>query len=259
MTFWTNCSKIIWKRRHPSRSSKNAIRSRSHRAMIAPRTGSRDPSTNRDQRVQASSGGAGSQDQRRRPSESDGEFRSRKGGISRRNCQSALGLGFLILSSIAPGRRRPLDFLKELVEIPSGTKQIDAVNQRAGADLRSRLQKPSGSKSNSSSNPLGENRSGKLLLATRVFQNSPKRIPRFVTLVMHADTVFEPESGFTRWNPKDAGVVNGPGVIDDKGGVVVALTGLENILVKIPRHRFLSASFRHRAKRPVQSASRICI
>ena len=57
-------------------------------------------------------------------------------------------------------------------------------------------------------NPLGENRSGKLLLATRIPKSA--KDPRFVTLVMHADTVFEPESGFTRWNPKDAGVVQRP-------------------------------------------------
>ena len=81
-------------------------------------------------------------------------------------------------------------------------------------------------------NPMGSKRSGTLLIGTRVAKS--RTDTKFVTFVMHADTVFEPSSGFTKWIQVDPDTVNGPGVIDDKGGVVVALTGLEQYLSKHP-------------------------
>ena len=60
--------------------------------------------------------------------------------------------------------------------------------------------------------------------------------PPYVTFVTHADTVFEKNSDFRGmvWNA-DRTWVTGPGVIDDKGGIVVALTGLQAFLEKHPK------------------------
>ncbi len=52
-----------------------------------------------------------------------------------------------------------------------------------------------------------------------------------VTLIMHADTVFEPFHPFQHWKlSADEKTAVGPGVIDDKGGIVVALEGLRKFL-----------------------------
>lgn len=53
----------------------------------------------------------------------------------------------------------------------------------------------------------------------------------FVTLVTHADTVFEKESDF-RGIKIDGEWAYGPGVIDDKGGIVVAVEGLRQFAAK---------------------------
>lgn len=49
----------------------------------------------------------------------------------------------------------------------------------------------------------------------------------------HADTVFEKDSGFLEFKLNEKqNTATGPGVIDDKGGIVVALLGLEKFLEK---------------------------
>ena len=56
-----------------------------------------------------------------------------------------------------------------------------------------------------------------------------------MNLVTHADTVFDPESGFLNFTLDEAqGIATGPGVIDDKGGIVIALEGLKRFFT---RHR----------------------
>jgi glutamate carboxypeptidase len=47
-----------------------------------------------------------------------------------------------------------------------------------------------------------------------------------VLLIGHLDTVFEPSSPLQRFERVDANRVNGPGIADMKGGIVVALTAL---------------------------------
>jgi glutamate carboxypeptidase len=46
-------------------------------------------------------------------------------------------------------------------------------------------------------------------------------------MVCHADTVFESDTGFLRFELLDAVAARGPGVIDDKGSMVVLLLALE--------------------------------
>jgi glutamate carboxypeptidase len=118
------------------------------------------------------------------------------------------------------------DFLKALVEIPSGTRQRDAVDQvqtRLGHELEGL-----GFAVHYVANPKGAEVSGKLLEATREGAPGPAansvKPAKYVTLLMHADTVFEPNSGFSGWQEEEkTQTARGPGVIDNKGGMVVAL------------------------------------
>ena len=65
--------------------------------------------------------------------------------------------------------------------------------------------------------------------------NQPSKTILFVT---HADTVFPEKSSFQsiHWN-EDRSVAIGPGVIDDKGGIIVALLALEK-LAALPDRNF---------------------
>jgi glutamate carboxypeptidase len=49
---------------------------------------------------------------------------------------------------------------------------------------------------------------------------------RRMLLIGHLDTVFEPDSPFQRFSLKDPGTAEGPGVGDDKGGMVVMVAAL---------------------------------
>ncbi|WP_394831545.1 M20/M25/M40 family metallo-hydrolase [Pendulispora rubella] len=111
--------------------------------------------------------------------------------------------------------------MQELVRIPSGTRNVagvDAVQERMAADLRKL-----GFSVQFQANAQGP--SGKLMVATRRGDDA-----RYITFVTHADTVFEDGSSFEVTS--DPSIAKGPGVIDAKGGSVVALLGLERFLQK---------------------------
>jgi glutamate carboxypeptidase len=74
------------------------------------------------------------------------------------------------------------------------------------------------------SNPLGETTSAPLFVAERMGEKS-----EFITFIMHADTVFEPSSPFQHFKV-DGDIINGPGVMDDKGGIVMIARTLEMLL-----------------------------
>lgn len=108
--------------------------------------------------------------------------------------------------------------LKELVEINSGSSNVDGVSKVQHwieAELKA----------------LGFNleiRPDHLLIATRTGPESQSRI---VTFLVHADTVFEKNSDFQHFIEKEDGkTAIGPGVIDEKGGIVVAIEGLRRFL-----------------------------
>jgi glutamate carboxypeptidase len=116
-----------------------------------------------------------------------------------------------------------VDLLKRLVEQNSGSGQIDGVNavqsilkgELEALGFEARLMPP----------PDGV-KTGDLLVAERI-----GRKPAFITFIIHADTVFEPNSGFTEFKRSADGLsASGPGVIDDKGGAVVLLAGLKEAL-----------------------------
>lgn len=122
------------------------------------------------------------------------------------------------------------DRLKALVEINSGTSNVEGVD-RVQSWLRDELKQ------------LGfetELRPDRLLLATLKGQDS-----RTLSILVHADTVFESSSAFQHFSlSADGKSATGPGIIDDKGGIVVALEGLKRFLSSHkPKHnlRFISS------------------
>lgn len=121
-------------------------------------------------------------------------------------------------------------FLEKLVYINSGTNNTVGVNN-VQKRVKERLENM-GFTTVFKTNP--KDNTGDLLVATRKGQSK-----QFITLVMHADTVFEPDSKFSRLiYLSDGKSVTGPGVIDDKGGIIVALNGLEDFLSKNPTPKY---------------------
>lgn len=90
-------------------------------------------------------------------------------------------------------------------------------------------------------NPEGSDTSGKLLVGTLAGESKT-----YISLIMHSDTVFEPSAPFQKITfSSDGKTANGPGVIDDKGGVIIALEGLKTLVQtgRKPKHpiRFIVA------------------
>ncbi len=128
----------------------------------------------------------------------------------------------------------PVTLLKELVEISSGSANLDGVNsvqKRFAKELQAL-----GFKIELRDYP--QNKYAKLLIAT--FTGTEKKPEtKFITFLVHADTVFEKSSGFIEFKMSaDKKTATGPGVIDDKGGMVVALEALKEFLKKNPQPHF---------------------
>ena len=117
-------------------------------------------------------------------------------------------------------------FLRELVSISSGTASINGVNE-VQEKVAVRL-KALGFNVEMKPNPQSGIISGKQLSATLKGQD-----PRYITLVGHADTVFEKLNPFEV--SADGKIALGSGVSDNKGGLVVGLGALENYLNTIPK------------------------
>lgn len=144
--------------------------------------------------------------------------------------RNALLLAASLLTPFVQAQDTPAELLKKIVDIDSGTSQIENVN-RVQAVIQTQLD-AMGFTTTLKVNPLGESTSGKLLIGTL-----PGVSPDFITFITHADTVFEKDSGFTGYH-FDKDTARGPGVIDDKGGVVVALTGLRDYLSAHPKPHY---------------------
>ena len=121
------------------------------------------------------------------------------------------------------GASNDVSLLKELVDINSGSKNIigvKTVQTRVETEL-----KQLGFSTSYIENPKGQ--SAPMLVGIL----KGKQSDRYVTLITHADTVFEPESGFLKFSESaDSSQLLGPGVGDDKGGIVIALAGLRKLL-----------------------------
>ncbi len=128
---------------------------------------------------------------------------------------------FVYSFSGAAGLSKEAGFLKELVSISSGSKDVSGVNQ-VQEKIASHL-KTLGFQVDLKANPKGESVSGKQLLATLKGSDS-----KFITLIGHADTVFEKLNPFQVM--EDGNTAKGSGVSDNKGGVVVGVAALERFL-----------------------------
>jgi glutamate carboxypeptidase len=111
-----------------------------------------------------------------------------------------------------------LALLKRLVDINSGTSNMSGVYQ-VGNIIRQQLQQL-GFKTYWVSEPNYMKRAG-TLVAERKGNNTQRLL-----LIGHLDTVFPPESQFQKFELKTH-TAKGPGIIDDKGGVVVLLYALK--------------------------------
>ena len=113
--------------------------------------------------------------------------------------------------------------LKEIVAINSGSANI------AGVKALQEKIKPwfeeLGFKTEFKKNPDGDSISAPMLIATYPGENSEQ-----VSFIMHADTVFEPSSPFQKMEMVNDHWLKGPGVIDDKGGIIVFLAAMKKYL-----------------------------
>ena len=139
----------------------------------------------------------------------------------------------LLLSSLATAESKtPTAFLRELVEIDSGSANSEGVNRVQDA-VAKRL-KTLGFTVERFNNPDSLSKSGQLLVGTL-----KGRSEKTVTLLGHVDTVFELSAGFRGFKlSADGSTAIGPGVADAKGGIVVALAGLEKFLHENPNPPF---------------------
>ena len=132
----------------------------------------------------------------------------------------SLLLFLLLTAPISAHSETNADRLTKLISINSGSANLAGV-LKVQETLRPWLEEL-GFKTEFLKNPYGDSVSAPLLLATR-----PGSRPEHITFIMHADTVFEPSSPFQTSEMIDPHTLRGPGVIDNKGGILVALTGLK--------------------------------
>ena len=131
---------------------------------------------------------------------------------------------FFIIPHIAFASDSSKDLLKKLVEVSSGSNDVVGVTQVQNM-ISDEL------KNINFQTELIQSTTGKLgplLIGTLKGKSS-----KYITFIVHADTVFEKSSGFTTYQiSNDGKTAKGPGVIDDKGGIVVLLSGLKEYLNK---------------------------
>ncbi len=112
---------------------------------------------------------------------------------------------------------RHVKLLEDLVRVNSGTMNLKGVEQ-VGRMMRAELE-PLGFEVKWV--PMGHIGRAGHIVATHKGDGRGKRL----LLIGHLDTVFEPDSPFQGWTRK-GDIVEGPGVGDDKGGMVVIVAAL---------------------------------
>jgi glutamate carboxypeptidase len=134
---------------------------------------------------------------------------------------------FLVFGSFAQatGTTPETTFLSELVSISSGSLDASGVN-RVQDKMAEKL-KALGFSIELIEGTDASAHSGKALVATLKSDKAPSGA-NFITLIGHADTVFETLNPF-KIN-SDGKIANGSGVVDDKGGLVVGFFALQKVL-----------------------------
>jgi len=120
------------------------------------------------------------------------------------------------------------DRLKEIVNMNSGSANIKGVT--AVQEKIKPWFEEIGFKVELKKNPKGDTISAPMLIATYAGEK-----PDTITFIMHADTVFEIFAPFQKWEMKDKNTMRGPGVIDDKGGIIVTLQALKDYIESSPK------------------------
>ena len=136
-----------------------------------------------------------------------------------------------LLCSIPALANREVDRLTELVNMNSGSANIKGV--LAVQKKISPWFEAIGFKVSLVPNPDGEMVSAPMLMAEMAGEKTET-----ITFVMHADTVFEPNSPFQKMTMKDEFIMLGPGTMDDKGGIVVVLKALEDYLKQVKKPKY---------------------
>jgi len=115
-------------------------------------------------------------------------------------------------------QQNQIQFLKKLVEVNSGTANLQGVRQ-VGEMLKPVFEEL-GFKAHWIEEPPSLHRAGTLIAENKVQQG------RKLILIAHLDTVFPVESWFQHYK-QQGDQASGPGVIDDKGGIAVILYALK--------------------------------
>jgi glutamate carboxypeptidase len=123
-----------------------------------------------------------------------------------------------IVRAVDSEQGRTVDLLERLVNQNSGSLNLAGV-EAVGRMMRSELE-PLGFTVRWV--PMAEAGRAGHIVATHKGSGRGKRM----LLIGHLDTVFEPDSPFQRFARKDGDIAEGPGVGDDKGGMVVMVAAL---------------------------------
>ncbi|MEV6697343.1 M20 family metallopeptidase [Streptomyces sp. NPDC051453] len=121
---------------------------------------------------------------------------------------------------------RYLDELAELVAIDSGSYSADGVNRVADL-VRARLERLDFSVERVPLPPAHGHRTGDVLIGRRQGRLAVADGGRRLLLAAHMDTVFDDGAAAERPFSLSGSLAHGPGVSDDKGGLVAGLAALE--------------------------------
>jgi glutamate carboxypeptidase len=132
------------------------------------------------------------------------------------------------LLPLLQGRYRgAVEQLERIVNEDSGSFSADGVNRVADL-VATRLRSGGWTVERRSHQPAGdEPQLGDLLIARRLGSLPPERGGRRLLLLAHMDTVFDDGEASARPFRTDDGRAYGPGVIDDKAGVVAGIEAVE--------------------------------
>jgi glutamate carboxypeptidase len=127
-----------------------------------------------------------------------------------------------IVQTIDADRQQPIELLRQLVEINSGTKNLEGV-RTVGKMLLPQFE-ALGFKARWV--PMDEVQRAGTLVAEHPCPNSG-RCGKRVLLIGHMDTVFEKDSPFQHFSMVEDHIASGPGTDDMKGGLVVMISALK--------------------------------